>query len=408
LNPWLYRAKTSRSTTGITPSKSPGIDPESFFCFLVFPGVPAFLTYYCLVSRKLGKLVAMWHAKVEELEAKKEERRAKDRWKALQADDDVTYRKLLDKEKNSRIVFLLDQTDHYLAELGAKVLQQKRNSAGADFEGNEVDGETNFYLIAHSQTEKVTEQSSLLVGGKLKDYQVKGLEWMISLYNNNLNGILADEMGLGKTIQTISLITYLIEHKKQAGPYLIIVPLATLTNWQLEFEKWAPSVVKFSYVGSPINRKAVQQQMKTTQFNVILTTYEFVIRDRSTLAKPRYVHMIIDEGHRMKNAQCKLTQSLTQFYNAKHRLLLTGTPLQNSLPELWALLNFLLPSIFQSIKSFDEWFNAPFANVCTNTPLFFFRNLSLGFFFFFFFFFPPVHVDRLGSRWSSTKRRACL
>ena len=91
---------------------------------------------------------------------------------------------------------------------------------------------------------------SLIVGGKLKEYQIKGLEWMVSLNNNNLNGILADEMGLGKTIQTIALVTYLMEKKKNMGPYLIIVPLSTLSNWMMEFEKWAPSVVALSYKGN--------------------------------------------------------------------------------------------------------------------------------------------------------------
>lgn len=146
------------------------------------------------------------------------------------------------------------------------VMEQKKDTEAMSAAGDEDAQQTkDFYQIAHSVSEKVTKQSSLLVGGKLKEYQVRGeneqqihtfefamwlillllilgLEWMISLYNNNLNGILADEMGLGKTIQTISLITYLIEHKKQTGPHLVIVPLSTLTNWQLEFEKWAPSV----------------------------------------------------------------------------------------------------------------------------------------------------------------------
>lgn len=88
-----------------------------------------------------------------------------------------------------------------------------------------------------------------MVNGKLKEYQIKGLEWLVSLFNNNLNGILADEMGLGKTIQTIALVTYLMEKKKVNGPFLVIVPLSTLSNWVLEFEKWAPSVVVVAYKG---------------------------------------------------------------------------------------------------------------------------------------------------------------
>ncbi|XP_062711277.1 ATP-dependent helicase brm [Aedes albopictus] len=221
--------------------------------------------------------------------------------------------------------------------------------------------EQTYYSIAHTVHEKVTEQASILVNGKLKEYQIKGLEWLVSLFNNNLNGILADEMGLGKTIQTIALVTYLMEKKKNNGPYLIIVPLSTLSNWVLEFEKWAPAVGVVAYKGSPAGRRAVQNQMKATKFNVLLTTYEYVIKDKSVLAKISWKYMIIDEGHRMKNHHCKLTQVLNTHYIAPHRLLLTGTPLQNKLPELWALLNFLLPSIFKSVSTFEQWFNAPFA-----------------------------------------------
>ncbi|XP_055591612.1 ATP-dependent helicase brm [Uranotaenia lowii] len=221
--------------------------------------------------------------------------------------------------------------------------------------------EQTYYSIAHTVHEKVTEQASILVNGKLKEYQIKGLEWLVSLFNNNLNGILADEMGLGKTIQTIALVTYLMEKKKNNGPYLIIVPLSTLPNWSLEFEKWAPAVGVVAYKGSPAGRRTLQNQMKATKFNVLLTTYEYVIKDKSVLAKLNWKYMIIDEGHRMKNHHCKLTQVLNTHYNAPHRLLLTGTPLQNKLPELWALLNFLLPSIFKSCSTFEQWFNAPFA-----------------------------------------------
>ncbi|CAL1540648.1 unnamed protein product [Lymnaea stagnalis] len=223
------------------------------------------------------------------------------------------------------------------------------------------DGEQNYYTLAHTIKEKINEQASILVNGKLKEYQLKGLEWLVSLYNNNLNGILADEMGLGKTIQTIALITYLMERKHVNGPFLIIVPLSTLSNWMLEFDKWAPSVVKIPYKGSPNIRRTLAPQLKSSKFNVLLTTYEYIIKDKATLSKIRWKYMIIDEGHRMKNHHCKLTVILNTFYNAPNRLLLTGTPLQNKLPELWALLNFLLPSIFKACATFEQWFNAPFA-----------------------------------------------
>ncbi|KAL2087284.1 hypothetical protein ACEWY4_018343 [Coilia grayii] len=222
-------------------------------------------------------------------------------------------------------------------------------------------GLQSYYAVAHAVTEKVEKQSSLLVNGQLKHYQIQGLEWLVSLYNNNLNGILADEMGLGKTIQTIALITYLMEYKRLNGPFLIIVPLSTLSNWVYEFDKWAPSVVKVSYKGSRAARRAFVPQLRSGKFNVLLTTYEYIIKDKQVLAKIRWKYMIVDEGHRMKNHHCKLTQVLNTHYLAPRRVLLTGTPLQNKLPELWALLNFLLPTIFKSCSTFEQWFNAPFA-----------------------------------------------
>lgn len=222
-------------------------------------------------------------------------------------------------------------------------------------------GYESYYGIAHAIREEVKTQATLMINGQLKEYQIKGLEWLVSLYNNNLNGILADEMGLGKTIQTIALVTYLMEKKRNHGPYLIIVPLSTMSNWILEFERWAPSVIKIPYKGSVDMRRALQSQIRGTKFNVLLTTYEYVIKDKAVLAKIKWNYCIIDEGHRMKNHHCKLTQVLNTHYMVPHRLLLTGTPLQNKLPELWALLNFLLPSIFKCCNTFEQWFNAPFA-----------------------------------------------
>ena len=231
-------------------------------------------------------------------------------------------------------------------------------------EDDDYNAKESYYSIAHRIIEPITEQSKMLVGGQLKPYQIHGLEWLVSLYNNNLNGILADEMGLGKTIQTIALIAHLIESKKSSGPSLIIVPLSTLSNWAAEFRRWAPEVTVIQYKGLPHVRKMLSQTIRTNRFNVLLTTYEYIMRDRSTLSKVSWKYLIIDEGHRMKNHHCKLTQILnTHYSNAPHRLLLTGTPLQNNLPELWALLNFILPTIFKSSTTFTDWFNAPFATL---------------------------------------------
>ncbi|KAK5097674.1 transcriptional regulator [Exophiala xenobiotica] len=326
--------------------------------------------------QKLGKMMIAQHQHMEREEQKRIERTAKQRLQALKANDEETYLKLLGQAKDSRITHLLKQTDGFLNQLAASVRAQQRSAAERygdmeDFapEEDEIGSEDedggkkiDYYAVAHKIKEEVYAQPSILVGGTLKEYQIKGLQWMVSLYNNRLNGVLADEMGLGKTIQTISLITYLIEQKNQTGPFLVIVPLSTLTNWNIEFDKWAPSVSKIVYKGPPNTRKMQQNRIRSEKFQVLLTTYEYIIKDRPVLSKIKWVHMIIDEGHRMKNAQSKLSSTLSQYYSTRYRLILTGTPLQNNLTELWAILNFVLPNIFKSAKSFDEWFNTPFAN----------------------------------------------
>ncbi|CAN8097446.1 unnamed protein product [Discula destructiva] len=333
---------------------------------------------------KMGKLMYQHHFNIEKEEQKRIERTAKQRLQALKANDEEAYLKLLDQAKDTRITHLLKQTDGFLHQLAASVKAQQRAAAerfgneNGEFledesEEEEEDEENrskiDYYAVAHKVKEEVTEQATMLVGGRLKEYQVKGLQWMISLYNNSLNGILADEMGLGKTIQTISLITYLIEKKQEHGPYLVIVPLSTLTNWNLEFDKWAPTIAKIVYKGPPTTRRLQQDKIRQGRFQVLLTTYEYIIKDRNILSKIKWFHMIIDEGHRMKNANSKLSFTIQQYYSTRYRLILTGTPLQNNLTELWAMLNFTLPNIFKSAKTFDEWFNTPFANTGTQDKM---------------------------------------
>ena len=167
-----------------------------------------------------------------------------------------------------------------------------------------------------------------------------------------------------------------MEKKGVAGPYLIVVPLSynlitttlffnlffrTMSNWTLEFAKWAPSINVVIFKGKPQTRKQIfKDQIAKSMFNVCLTSYEYIMIDKSDLAKIEWKYIIIDEGHRIKNKNSKLSSILRQ-YMSRHRILLTGTPLQNDLGELWALLNFLLPNIFNSSDNFEQWFNAPFA-----------------------------------------------
>nr|DAD17757.1 TPA_asm: hypothetical protein HUJ06_019220 [Nelumbo nucifera] len=138
---------------------------------------------------------------------------------------------------------------------------------------------------------------------------------MLSLFNNNLNGILADEMGLGKTIQTISLVAYLMEHKGVTGPHLIVAPKAVLPNWVNEFSTWAPSIVAVLYDGRLDERKLLREEYSGEgKFNVMITHYDLIIRDKAFLKKIHWYYMIVDEGHRLKNHECALARTLVSGY----------------------------------------------------------------------------------------------
>ncbi|KAJ1886103.1 putative ATPase, partial [Kickxella alabastrina] len=197
-------------------------------------------------------------------------------------------------------------------------------------------------------------QPQLITGGIMREYQLEGMEWLASLYENGLNGILADEMGLGKTLQTIAFLCFLRE-RKVWGPFLILCPLSTLSNWVSEFYRFTPNTPVLLYHGNPDERKELRRKhlRKLDQnFPIVVTTYEISMRDKQALQKFAWKFIIIDEGHRIKNMNCKLIRDL-KSYQSTNRLLLTGTPLQNSLSELWSLLNFLLPDIFDDLESFQ-------------------------------------------------------
>ncbi|ATY62484.1 SNF2 family helicase ATPase [Cordyceps militaris] len=226
--------------------------------------------------------------------------------------------------------------------------------------GSGLDGQT---LGEHDL--QMATQPKCLVGGTMRDYQLEGLTWMYEICSQGMSGILADEMGLGKTVQTISLIALLREQENYLGPHLIVAPLSTLSNWMDEFDKWTPSIPVVMYHGTPQQRqqiyskeimKHLQAGRPTEKFPVVCTSYEMVLQDKAFLSRIDWEFIIIDEGHRMKNADAKLFKELQQFTSAT-RLLITGTPLQNNLKELWSLLHFLLPNIFTDWDSFESWFD---------------------------------------------------
>ena len=206
-----------------------------------------------------------------------ETRTARKRLQALRAHDMASYAKLVEVAKNHRLKFLLEQTDGYIRQITSQVSSLRREEEGlerrakerkAAKEGSAMDVEEkkeengfaidndgddhrdatkDYYKVTHAIGEEV-RQPKCLVGGRLKEYQLAGLTWLVSLHNNRLNGILADEMGLGKTIQTIALLAHLLE-RGVPGPFLVVAPLSTLSNWSHEFAKWSLTSVLFIFAG---------------------------------------------------------------------------------------------------------------------------------------------------------------
>ncbi|KAF6176620.1 hypothetical protein GIB67_034482 [Kingdonia uniflora] len=340
-------------------------------------------------GKGFNKFVKEFHKRKERIHREKIDRIQREKINLLKINDVEGYLRMVQDAKSDRVKQLLKETEKYLQKLGSKLQEAKTLSKSFEMETDDshhaaVTSEKNefavdnddendqaehylesnekYYLMAHSIKESIAEQPRHLLGGKLREYQMNGLRWLVSLYNNHLNGILADEMGLGKTVQVIALICYLMEAKNDRGPFLVVVPSSVLPGWESELSFWAPDINKIAYTGPPEERrKLFRERIVHQKFNVLVTTYEYLMNkhDRPKLSKIQWHYIIIDEGHRIKNASCKLNADL-KHYKSTHRLLLTGTPLQNNLEELWALLNFLLPNIFNSSEDFSQWFNKPF------------------------------------------------
>ncbi|XP_042591514.1 helicase SRCAP-like isoform X4 [Cyprinus carpio] len=198
-----------------------------------------------------------------------------------------------------------------------------------------------------------------LLHGTLREYQHIGLDWLVTMNEKKLNGILADEMGLGKTIQTIALLAHLACVKGNWGPHLIIVPTSVMLNWEMELKRWCPGFKILTYYGSQKERKLKRQGWtKPNAFHVCITSYKLVLQDHQAFRRKSWRYLILDEAQNIKNFKSQRWQSLLNF-NSQRRLLLTGTPLQNSLMELWSLMHFLMPHVFQSHREFKEWFSNP-------------------------------------------------
>ncbi|KAL6735240.1 hypothetical protein Aduo_005699 [Ancylostoma duodenale] len=208
-------------------------------------------------------------------------------------------------------------------------------------------------------------------GGTLHPYQLEGINWLRHCWSNGTDAILADEMGLGKTVQSLTFLYTLMKEGHSKGPFLIAAPLSTIINWEREAEQWCPDFYIVTYVGDRDSRMVIREHefsfvegavkggpkasrmrsQENMKFHVLLTSYECINMDKAILSSIEWEALVVDEAHRLKNNQSTFFKNLRE-YNINYRVLLTGTPLQNNLEELFHLLNFLAPDRFFDLESF--------------------------------------------------------
>ncbi|KAK2651936.1 hypothetical protein Ddye_011792 [Dipteronia dyeriana] len=208
-----------------------------------------------------------------------------------------------------------------------------------------------------------TVQTPELFKGTLKEYQLKGLQWLVNCYEQGLNGILADEMGLGKTIQAMAFLAHLAEEKNIWGPFLVVAPASVLNNWADEISRFCPDLKTLPYWGGLQERTVLRKNLNPKRlyrrdagFHILITSYQLLVSDEKYFRRVKWQYMVLDEAQAIKSANSIRWKTLLSF-NCRNRLLLTGTPIQNNMAELWALLHFIMPTLFDSHEQFNEWFS---------------------------------------------------
>ncbi|KAG7207458.1 hypothetical protein KM043_009093 [Ampulex compressa] len=268
----------------------------------------------------------------------------------------------LDEEKNPRLIGL----DDYDSE----IMKQKAKKNATEAFDNEKARTKQFDTAAAAQElrlsdtpENLEHPQPSIFKGNLKGYQLKGMNWLANLYDQGISGILADEMGLGKTVQSIAFLCHVAERYSVWGPFLIISPASTLHNWQQEMARFVPVFKVVPYWGNPQERKILRQfwdtkdlHTKEASFHVVITSYQLVITDYKYFNRIKWQYMILDEAQAIKSTSSMRWKLLLGF-SCRNRLLLSGTPIQNSMAELWALLHFIMPTLFDSHDEFNEWFS---------------------------------------------------
>jgi DNA helicase INO80 len=275
---------------------------------------------------------------------------------ASKNEDDILGQ--LDEKQPLPLTTMLDE---YNAEnVKAKALENANRALAVH------DRDTKIYDMINSEMKQEANEDRpqpKIFRGTLKQYQLKGMNWLLNLYDQGINGILADEMGLGKTVQALAMLSHIAEEYNIWGPFLVITPASTLHNWQQEVAKFLPSFKVVPYWGSPQERKILRQfwdtsnlHQKSSSFHVVITSYQLVITDFKFFNRIKWQYLVLDEAQAIKSSSSQRWKMLLEF-KCRNRLLLSGTPIQNTMAELWSLLHFVMPTLFDSHEEFDDWFS---------------------------------------------------
>lgn len=312
-----------------------------------------------LKSRKINKELNFLNKKVDK---EKRERNRKAEKEALQTKKILEESREAQRQKK-KFEYLLSQTELFSEfMLGKKKIESFDENVENDeelaalskkFKEAAIKQKEDIEVETNTSSNEFLEQPKML-NCELKKYQLAGFNWLAKLYDKGINGILADDMGLGKTVQSIALLAHLAESEDNWGPFLVVTPASTLHNWEQELTKFLPQFKVLNYWGNSIVRNQARNEFK--RVHVILTSYQIAVADFKILRKIKWQYMILDEAQAIKSASSKRWTTLLGF-KTRNRLLLTGTPVQNTMSELWALLHFIMPTLFDSLSEFTEWFS---------------------------------------------------
>lgn len=238
-----------------------------------------------------------------------------------------------------------------------------RNNASQALDAHDRQTQLFDHQTHNSTPEQGDRSQPDMFNGTLKKYQLKGMNWLLNLYDQGINGILADEMGLGKTVQSLAMLAHIAECYNIWGPFLVITPASTLHNWQQEVARFLPTFKVVPYWGSPQERKVLRHfwdqsnlHKRSASFHLVITSYQLVITDFKYFNRIKWQYLVLDEAQAIKSSSSQRWKLLLEF-KCRNRLLLSGTPIQNSMAELWSLLHFVMPTLFDSHEEFNDWFS---------------------------------------------------